>query len=533
MRLGQSENLKEIDLVLKRGIHMYCMYLRKSRADAEAEARGEGETLARHEKILFELAKRRNLSITKIHKEIVSGETISSRPVMQQLLNEVEQNIWEGVLVVEVERLARGDTIDQGLVAQTFKYSNTKIITPMKVYDPANEFDEEYFEFGLFMSRREYKTINRRLQRGRLESVKDGKYVGNKPPYGYMRKKIIGQRGYSLEPHPDQANVVKLIFDLYVNGYGISKIVRKLNDLKIPTVKGGDWVVSSIRGILSNPIYTGRVRWNFRPQVKKIIDGEMTRERPRAKSWDIFDGLHEAIIDQDVFNIVQKILTENPSTPAPKNLGVKNPLAGLVVCGKCGRKMVRRPYRDEYPDTLMCATTSCNNVSSQLVIVENRILQKLATWLHKYEIDIAIDEKEDMESDLIRKTIVQLTGEIETLEKQINKLHNLLEQGIYTTETFLNRANILNDKINTVKLNKEQLETKLKEMSIKEKSKTEIIPAIKKVINGYLKIETQEEKNKVLKEVLEKAVYTKDVSGRWHAKPDDFELILYPKLPLA
>lgn len=80
----------------------------------------------------------------------------------------MESGSKKDVFVMEVERLARGDTIDQGIVAQTFKYSNTKIITPMKIYDPNNEYDEEYFEFGLFMPRREYKTTNRRLQRGRI-----------------------------------------------------------------------------------------------------------------------------------------------------------------------------------------------------------------------------------------------------------------------------------------------------------------------------------------------------------------------------
>ena len=129
----------------------HCLYLRKSRADLDAEARGEGETLARHEKALLELGKRQKLNITQIYREIVSGETIAARPVMQQLLSEVEQGVWDGVLVMEVERLARGDTIDQGIVAQTFKLSGTKIITPMKTYDPNNEYDEEYFEFGLFM----------------------------------------------------------------------------------------------------------------------------------------------------------------------------------------------------------------------------------------------------------------------------------------------------------------------------------------------------------------------------------------------
>lgn len=77
-----------------------------------------------------------------------------------------ERGQWDGVLVVEIERLARGDTEDQGAVAKAFQYSGTKIVTPLKTYDPGDEFDEEYFEFGLYMSRRELKTINRRLVRG-------------------------------------------------------------------------------------------------------------------------------------------------------------------------------------------------------------------------------------------------------------------------------------------------------------------------------------------------------------------------------
>ena len=193
----------------------YVMYLRKSRTDMEAEQRGEGETLARHERALLELSDRLCLNLAGVYREIVSGETIAARPVMQKLLSEVERGLWAGVLVIEVERLARGDTIDQGIVAQTFKFSGTKIITPSKTYDPDNEFDEEYFEFGLFMSRREYKTINRRLQQGRLASVKEGKYVASVPPYGYDRKKLEHDKGYTLIPNPEEAEIVKLIFALF------------------------------------------------------------------------------------------------------------------------------------------------------------------------------------------------------------------------------------------------------------------------------------------------------------------------------
>ena len=69
----------------------------------------------------------------------------------------------------------------------------------MKIYDPNNEYDQEYFEFGLFMSRREYKTINRRLQNGRNMSAAQGKFPSSRPPYGYKRKKIENDKGWTLE----------------------------------------------------------------------------------------------------------------------------------------------------------------------------------------------------------------------------------------------------------------------------------------------------------------------------------------------
>ena len=262
-----------------------CIYLRKSRSDREAEARGEGETLARHEKTLLELAKRRGYHIGAIYKEVVSGETISARPVMQQLLREVEAGMWDGVLVMEVERLARGDTIDQGTVSRAFQFSDTKIITPLKVYDPNNEFDEEYFEFGLFMSRREYKTIKRRLNAGRLASVKEGKYCGNRPPYGYERVKIKGEKGFTLTPVPDQVEVVRLIFNWYVNGdsgerLGVAKITRKLNNMGIPALTRKDWSPATISGILQNPVYCGKLRWDARKTVRKIENGRLLFPSP-------------------------------------------------------------------------------------------------------------------------------------------------------------------------------------------------------------------------------------------------------------
>jgi DNA invertase Pin-like site-specific DNA recombinase len=103
---------------------------------------------------------------------------------MLQLLKEVSEGKWKSVFYMEIDRLGRGDMEDQGIILRTFKQAKTLIVTPRKVYDLNDEFDEEYTEFEAFMARKELKIITRRLQGGRLRSVEDGNYLSTLPPYG-------------------------------------------------------------------------------------------------------------------------------------------------------------------------------------------------------------------------------------------------------------------------------------------------------------------------------------------------------------
>lgn len=525
----------------------YCLYVRKSRADAEAEARGEGETLTRHINALLDLAKRRHLDITQIYREIVSGETIAARPVMQQLLSEVEHGLWDGVLVMEVERLARGDTVDQGIVAQTFKFSDTKIITPLKDYDPNNEFDEEYFEFGLFMSRREYKTINRRLQRGRIASVKEGKYIGSVSPYGYLRERLAGDKGYTLVPLPAEADIVRLIFQLYVKGeeqedgsykrLGVSRIVRRLNDMRVPPRKSSHWSPATIRDILINPVYIGKVRWNWRKDSKKMVDGRVVISRPRSAIEDcvVVDGKHAPLVDNDTFALAQEYMTQNHPHPVGERNKLQNPLAGLVVCAKCGKKMVRRPYNDRnQADTLLCADTACDNISAALHYVEERILQALHEWLSEYRLkweiaDNCVDNASTVA--LKEKALQRLTAEYSTLNKQLDNTHDLLEQGVYTTEQFLARSRKLSERIKKNEADRSALGADIAADKKREQGRKQIIPKVEKLLDVYDSLPSAKAKNDMLKEVLEKVVYLKTKNGRWNNAPDDFEITLYPKIP--
>lgn len=520
----------------------FLIYLRKSRADIEAEQRGEGETLARHERALLDLAGRLKINIVDIYREVVSGETIAARPVMQQLLSEVENGVWAGVLVMEVERLARGDTIDQGIVAQAFKFSGTKIVTPSKTYDPENEFDEEYFEFGLFMSRREYKTINRRLQRGRVASIKEGKYVGSVPPYGYDRVKLERDKGFTLVPNPEQAPIVKMIYELYTKGemgqdgayhrIGLYKISKRLNAMGVPPKYGDRWTAAVVRDLMRNPVYIGKLRWEWRKVVKRRKDGMVVTSRPRNNSVPLSDGLHEPLIDQDTFDAAQEYLSDN-TPPSIREHGVtQNPLAGIVICGKCGKRMQRRPYlKTGRPDTLICQYTSCDNIGSDLAVVEQRIIESLAQWLKDYRISWeAGDSSTDHVLSAQKQAIQKVQTEIGTLEKQRDNLHDLLEQGIYDTDTFLARSKVISARLQQAYTDRATLNSGLAEELRRRETQRNIIPKVEKLLDVYDSLPTPAAKNDMLKEVLEKVVYTKEVNGRW-GDPDDFTIDLYPKIP--
>ncbi len=513
-----------------------CIYLRKSRADREAEARGEGETLARHERILLDLAKSRGYIIGAIYKEVVSGETISARPVMQQLLREVESGMWDGVLVVEVERLARGDTIDQGVVSRAFQYSDTMIITPTKTYDPNNEFDEEYFEFGLFMSRREYKTIKRRLNAGRVSSTKEGKYCGSKPPYGYKRVKLESEKGWSLDIVPDQAAIVKLVFNWYVHGIdgeriGMSKIVRRLNDMGVPTANSSQWTISTIQSMIRNPVYSGMVRWNSRKSVRSVQNGKVIRSRPMAKDYILVDGRHPAIVSKELFQQAQDIVDRNPARPISSVNIIQNPLAGIIKCGKCGHTMTRKsPSKRGQPALLRCPYSSCDTVSTKLHFVEEALLDGLQDLINGYIVNGGVSDSDTDDVIQAKETLVaEKRNELTKLGKQKERQYDLLEQGIYETDVFIERSRATAAAIAKCS---SDIDALLKEIEYEKELKEQhdsFVPRCQELLKHYWSWDIST-KNKILQELLEKVVYNKDTKNTWNSDGITFTLDIYPRI---
>lgn len=524
---------------------IYYAYLRKSRADRDAEAHGEGETLARHEHMLQELAGRSHIKISRFYREIVSAETIQDRPVINELLRDISGGGCDGVLVVEVERLARGDTNDQGTIAKCFKFSDTAIITPTKIYDPNDEFDEEYFEFGLFMSRREYKTINRRIQRGRLESVKEGKWIASTAPYGYERVKIKDGKGYTLRILPKQAKIVQLIYDLYLNGeiqedgskkrLGHYLICKKLDSMGIQPVTGKQWSPSSIKSILTNQAYAGKVCWGKEVERKVFEDGKIKKVRQKNPGYKIYDGIHPAIIEESIFRQVQDLKKAKPITPVTSNKILKNPLSGILRCGKCNSLMTRvaSNTRDGYY-SLMCPNRSCKNVSAPLYLLEEKTIESLKKWLDGYTLTyeganfVSIADEISIKEDAVQSS----KDRLQALKGQKNRTYDLLEQGIYSFEVFQERIALLTDKIHTAEQELAQLQEQLAQDRKAEYDITSFIPKVRHVIEAYMDTDDAAAKNAMLKNVISHINYVKDAPNKKFQRDNaNFQLDVFPKLP--
>ena len=532
-----SGELTKEKVVIKNQLYEHnCAYLRKSRLDTEAEARGEN-VLERHRQMLLELAQRMGTKIDKFYEEVVSGESIAQRTEMQKLISDVETGYWDSVFVVEVERLARGNTREQGLVAEVFKYSDTKIVTPMKTYNPSDSQDEEYFEFGLFMSRREYKTINRRLSAGRIASIKEGKYVGNIPPYGYYRKKLEDSKGFILVPNSEEAPTVKYIFEQYANtDISINALATLLNTMGLKPRKGNEWTLSAVRDILANPVYVGILRWNRRKAVKKCIDGEISISRPRNHGEDVIycEGLHEHLISDEIFLLAEE-KRKKVQKPITSIRTLKNPFAGLLYCEKCGKLLVRKPYRDKQKDTsLICTTPGCTNISSKFMYVEEKIILILKEILESYSLDGAED------CQFIKDEALRLEGikkvkehEVETQRKKLEKVFDAYEEGIYDKGAFIERSQKLNKEIQNIEKSIQDIDSQLNAIEHKAIEYSEFYPKIANALEFYHSdLVSTEKKNQMLSEVIEKITYIKTEKAiKKGSNPYNFAIDVFMKFP--
>lgn len=395
-------------------------YLRKSRSDDPLLT--VEEVLSKHEAMLDEWAEKHLGAVVpeeNKYREVVSGETIAERPEINRVLRLIESPRYKAVAVVEPQRLTRGDLEDIGRLMKLLKHTNTLVITPQRIYDLRDEYDWDAFERELKRGNDYLEYTKKILNRGRLLSVSQGNYVGNTAPYGYDKTFVTeGKRKCPiLVPNKEEADVVRMMFDLYVNkDMGCTNICKKFDEMGIKPPKGEYWSANAVTKMLQNIHYIGKVKWNHRKTMTIVEEGEFKKTRPVAKVGEylIYDGKHEAIIPEELFNAAQAKKGKN--TRQKPNTKIRNPFAGLLWC-KCGRAMSLRTYknRDAAPRLLCDGQTRCRTGSCLYTEIEDRVKVILSDCIKDFEVRLKNNEGDSV------KLHMRLIKNLETKQKELEE----------------------------------------------------------------------------------------------------------------
>lgn len=502
----------------------YIEYLRKSQMDRDFEELSVEETLKRHQQRLDEFTRRNKINVTVVLKEVVTGESLSGRPQMMKALELINTGEYDGIVCMDIDRLSRGSGMDSSYIMQVLQVNNCKIITPDKTYDLQNESDEQFADMKFMFSRYELRTISKRLLAGRNSSVSEGKFVGSIPPYGYEIVKLKGEKGHTLKVVPDEARIVRLIYDLYTNeGMGYITIAHHLNSMHIKTKRNDMWSQSSVLKVLKNEAYTGKLRWKYQPQEKRMVDGKLVKKRIRNQKYEVHEGLHEPIITEEQWELVQKISSDriHPSSKVGKELN--NPFATLLRCEKCGTTLAHKAsYRDR-ADRFICRQSGkmCDCKGNKANEIENAIVTEMKQWLNGYL--LTLDTEETLPDDSLEVALDVLQKELEHLQEQQNNICELLEKQIYTVELFTKRNDALQKSIDETKMNIEDLKEQVFEQHKNKIVQSNIVPTTQRLLDNYEML-TPREKNDLWKEVLQGITYYKA------EKKGEFHITIYPKL---
>lgn len=405
------------------------IYLRKSRTDDPGLS--VAETVAKHEQMLNDWCMRNLGEMIPEHnrfREVVSGETISARPEMQKVLRLIEQPKYKAILIVEPQRLSRGDLEDIGRLSKLLRYTGTLVITLQYTYDMQDERDRDYFERELKRGNEYLEYSKRIMMNGRNLAAEKGYYLASRRPYGYNRvfRKEGSRRYPTLEIVPEEAEIVRIIFRMYADGNGATNICKYLNGIGVKPLVNDMWSPVVIYDVICNPVYIGKIKWGYRKEIKIVEDGEITVTRPHNKNCPVYDGKHEPIVPLDLWESVQKRRAEKSVPRVNVSKDLQNPLSGVLYC-QCGKAMSFRSYHGKCADRLLCPNqTYCDNASCAL----DDIIDAIINILSNYVSDFKARAAENAGNTGKEETLRFLHGQLAENEKKQSGLWEKYAEGM-------------------------------------------------------------------------------------------------------
>ena len=476
-----------------------AIYLRKSR--------GIDEDLDKHRLALIDLCKKLGCNYTE-YAEIGTSDSIENRPIFSKLIKDINQELFDAICVMDLDRLGRGDNEDWGKIEKTIKKNEILIITPDKIYDWSNNDNDEFqIEVKNFFARLEYKTISKRLRRGKILGAKKGKWTNGKPPYPY----IYNKDKQALEVDEEKLVVYKQILTWTLGGETPEHIMAKLNTMGIKSPGGKYWSGTAVYRLMTDLTHLGKIVYG-----KQKGSGHKNRKtKPLIHfdkvDWQIVDGDHHPLKTQAEHNQIMELYANRKIKATRAREGAFT-LSGLVVCGKCGYAMQfthngknKKEYikKCQKSDPFGCR---CGNQGINIDLIIDKIIGDLLSY--KEEIETKMVNTKETETELLKVTISQNEKDLKKEENAIGILQEQRENGEISKEKFLERRNVRLQNIE--KLQKEICELQERVTKREEITNGQRIKSIEDFFTRWENATDSNEKNKLLRRIVERIEYSRD-----------------------
>ena len=436
-----------------------ALYIRVSTEEQAAE----GFSIAAQREKLSAYCKIHNLTGNFYIDEGYSGKSLN-RPAIQQMIQDIKQRQLEVVEVVKLDRLSRRQKDILYLIEDLLEANSVRFVSVTENFDTTSPFGKAALGMMAVFAQLERETIVERSRTGKAQSFKEGRTQGGPPPYGYSYS--LQEKGI-LEVDHKTAYLVPKIYEMYLAGYGYASIAAYLSsELKIPSAGGkANWPATTIKNILTNPVYTGKIRMN-----NLVIPAK-----------------HQPLIPQRLWQQVQKEietrLTKKQLPPKSKILL----LSGILYCGECGAKMRSKkvwqnwPQTPKYTTSYYVCTVKVNRQESRLrgkscpsgyiraKETENQVIKELST--HKLEesllrkVTTSKLSREPKANSQLLNTVSALEGELKTIITKINRWHDAFETGRFAHDD-LEASERLNKLIEAKKRIETEIATIRKHLSV-------------------------------------------------------------------
>ena len=348
------------------------------------------------------------------------------RPGFQQMLSDIEAGLINCVIVKDLSRLGR-NVIDTGYyIERYFPMQKVRFIAVNDRYDsssPDNAHDGIIIPLRNMINEAYAMDIARKIKAQQRQAMKDGKYVGGRTPYGYLK---APDDCHQLIVDPVAAEVVKTMFQWAAEGAGLNTIAVRLNEAGYLSpshykrtlgeithenlVGNGHWQTRTVAKILRAEVYTG----DLVQGVSKIIDHKQVRAS--ADEWTTVRGTHEAIISRELFAAVQKALDQAAQQAKDREIHSWSPnlLKGKIFCAHCGRSLHRQK----------CIRRKSQEVYVYHCISNNRIKKGVCPGAFIFEKEL-LDALADMIQEQLDTTLGQYSLGLENLSKEAEEQKNI------------------------------------------------------------------------------------------------------------